>query len=293
MHVMLALDESRYGDTIVRWIKTFPHPVGTRLTLVHVIEPLDVPESFSAKARQAFRRHQEAEGLALLASAAQSLQKSYSEVKTVVREGLPIYEVLHLIREEHPDLVVSGTRGLRGASGLVLGSLSQRLLNYAPCSILLVPAKAVPARALRVLLATDGSRGAKHAARFLTVLPNLKEVTVATAVRPVDARELAMYEADLGKVRALRTQLSRGRRAAALRAIEETCDVLGSAGAAVNGRILTGHPAEVIPKLAQKDRYDLLVVGSRGLTGRTAMAMGSVSLALAQSAPCPVLIVRT
>jgi hypothetical protein len=37
---------------------------------------------------------------------------------------------------------------------------------------------------------------------------------------------------------------------------------------------------------------DLLVVGSRGLTGVKAAALGSVSQAVAQLAPCPVLIVK-
>ncbi len=292
MHVMLALDESVYGDTIVRWIRTFPHPVGTHLMLVHVIEPLDVPKTFSAKARQALRNRQEAEGRALLSRAKRVLLKSYPDIKTVLCEGSPIYEVLRLIRGEHPDLVVSGTRGLRGASGLVLGSLSQRLLNYASCSVLLVSAKAKPARAMRVLLATDGSRGAREAARFLSLLPDLKEVTLTTTVRPIEAWELELYEPDQERARALRAQVGRGRRAAALQAIEATEAVLRPSGLPLDVRILTGHPAEVIPKLAKKDRYDLLVVGSRGLTGRTAMAMGSVSLALAQCAPCPVLVVK-
>jgi nucleotide-binding universal stress UspA family protein len=41
------------------------------------------------------------------------------------------------------------------------------------------------------------------------------------------------------------------------------------------------------------DAADLLVVGSRGLTGVKAAALGSVSQAVAQLAPCPVLIVKT
>lgn len=293
MHLMLALDESRYAEVILTWMRRFPHPAGTRLTLVHVMEPWDAPEGLGARDRAGLQRQQQAGARALLARAARSLQKPYSDVQVVVREGLPIYEVLRLIREMQPDLVVSGTRGLLGAKGLALGSLSQRLLNYAPCSVMLIPAKIQPTNGMRVLLATDGSRGAKRAARFLAVLPDLKEVMVMTAVRPVDARDLAMYEAALQKSpRTLRPQLSRARRAAALRTIEETVDVMRPSGVAVQTRIATGHPAEAIPRLAKQDGCDLLVMGSRGLTGMTAMALGSVSMAVAQCAPCPVMVVK-
>ncbi|MBI4400265.1 MAG: universal stress protein [Nitrospirae bacterium] len=293
MHLMLALDESRYADAILTWMRRFPHQVGTRLTLVHVMEPRDVPEGIGARDRVALQRQQQAGARALLARAARSLRKPYSEIKVVVREGLPIYEVLRMIREMQPDMVVSGTRGLLGAKGLALGSLSQRLLNYAPCSVMLIPAKIKPANGMRVMLATDGSRGAKRAARFLAVLPDLEEVIVMTAVRPVDARELAMHAAALQKApRTLRAQVSRARRATASRAIEETVDVLRPSGVAVQTRIATGHPAEAIPRLAKQDGCDMLVIGSRGLTGMTAMALGSVSLAVAQCAPCPVMVVK-
>jgi len=61
----------------------------------------------------------------------------------------------------------------------------------------------------------------------------------------------------------------------------------------VRPRVIAGHPAEAIVRAARRDGVDLLVVGSRGLTGVKAAALGSVSQAVAQLAPCPVLIVKT
>ena len=45
MRIVVALDESRYVETIAKWMTGFPHPMNTRLTLVHVLEPLDLPAS--------------------------------------------------------------------------------------------------------------------------------------------------------------------------------------------------------------------------------------------------------
>lgn len=90
----------------------------------------------------------------------------------------------------------------------------------------------------------------------------------------------------------VRAQLTQARRASAEKAVEETLAVLQPSGLVPRTRILVGHPAEAIPAEAKKVRCDLLVLGSRGLTGTMAVALGSVSLAVAQSAPCPVLVVK-
>ena len=291
MHFMLALDDSRYAETIMKWMSNLPHPEGTRLTLLHVIEPLDIPLEFASGPM--FQDQQQAGARAFVKHAVRVLQKSYPEVNERVVEGFPIYEILKSIHEQHPDVIVSGTRGLRGAKGLALGSVSQRLLTYAPCSVMLIPATIRSSRRLKVMLATDGSPGAKEAARFLTLLPDLKEVTVVTTLRPIEARNLGTQKGSLkagpGSVRA---QLMHARRASAEKAVEETLAVLRTSGLVLKTRILIGHPAEAIPAEAKKVRCNLLVVGSRGLTGKMAMALGSVSLAVAQSAPCPVLVVK-
>jgi nucleotide-binding universal stress UspA family protein len=53
-----------------------------------------------------------------------------------------------------------------------------------------------------------------------------------------------------------------------------------------------GRPAERILALVEERPPDLLIVGSRGLSGPGRLLLGSVSDALAHHAHCPVLIVR-
>ncbi len=292
MHVLLALDESRYAETIVAWIGSFPHPIGTRVTLAHILEPPDLPAAFSAEQRELIMASRQAEAQERLMQAGRALKREYGVVRTVLREGFPIYEMLKLSHEKPTDVVVCGTRGLRQTKGLALGSLSQRLLTYATCSVLLVPGTATPMRRMRVMLATDGSRGAKNAARLLTIMPGLKEIVLVSAVRPIEKRDVAVDTTGRRQGASLRTLLLRGRREAASKAVARTLEVLKPAGVEVRTRIVMGHAADVIPRLAQDEQCELLVLGSRGLTGLTARTMGSVSLAVAQTAPCPVLVVK-
>lgn len=53
-----------------------------------------------------------------------------------------------------------------------------------------------------------------------------------------------------------------------------------------------GQPAAEIVRIAEEDRCDLIVLGSRGLNGVKAFLLGSVSDRVSHHAHCPVLIVK-
>lgn len=56
--------------------------------------------------------------------------------------------------------------------------------------------------------------------------------------------------------------------------------------------IVTGDPAEEIIRLANIYHADLIVIGSRGLTGFKRIVQGSVSSQVVEDAPCSVLVVK-
>ena len=56
--------------------------------------------------------------------------------------------------------------------------------------------------------------------------------------------------------------------------------------------IVTGDPAVEIVRLAHIHRADLIVIGSRGLTGLQRILEGSVSSQVVADAPCSVLVVK-
>ena len=65
-----------------------------------------------------------------------------------------------------------------------------------------------------------------------------------------------------------------------------------SKGLEVETHAREGHPAEVIIDVANQEKADLIVVGSRGLTGIQRYLLGSVSSKVSEHAPCNVMIVR-
>ncbi|MFZ3131167.1 MAG: universal stress protein [Desulfosporosinus sp.] len=63
-------------------------------------------------------------------------------------------------------------------------------------------------------------------------------------------------------------------------------------GVTVDTKLESGDPAMKIIEMSKKGQYDLIVIGSRGLTGAKEVLLGSVSSRVADHAPCPVLITR-
>jgi nucleotide-binding universal stress UspA family protein len=60
------------------------------------------------------------------------------DVRCVLRAGRPSQELMDLAQEENVDLIVMGTRGLGTFSGLLHGSVSQRVSQLAHRSCLIV-----------------------------------------------------------------------------------------------------------------------------------------------------------
>ncbi len=67
---------------------------------------------------------------------------------------------------------------------------------------------------------------------------------------------------------------------------------LGHYGVKMDIKIIWGNPAMEICREAKEGRFDLIVMGCRGLGEIKGYLMGSVSNRVVRHAPCPVLIVR-
>ena len=143
----------------------------------------------------------------------------------------------------------------------------------------------------KILLATDGSEGALHAAQTAAHIAGkyAARVTLLYVVTPpmpaMPMLDLPGFNIDPATV----IQYAENAGNAVCRA---TGDVLDSSNVKYDTRVELGHPAESIINVATEGKYDLIVIGSRGLGGVKSFFLGSVSDRVAHMAHCPVLIVR-
>jgi nucleotide-binding universal stress UspA family protein len=137
---------------------------------------------------------------------------------------------------------------------------------------------------MRVLVATDGSDGARTAAQWLAdfPLPADTNVLVASAV------DLPPSPLDIPTVTAFKAALL----ADAQAGIDPLLPLFKNRVASVESRVVEGDPRQVLVQLAHDWRADLIVTGARGLGALATAVLGSVSLGIARHAPCAVLVVH-
>lgn len=137
--VIVASDGSPHSLAAARYVAGLPLPADLDLrVLVSVtpwtsgyrdIEAEDYPSLREAEHARALEIAQEAMGI---------LESTGRSPRPLIRDGDPKREIIDAARELDADLVVTGSRGLGGFKGLVLGSVSRGVSMAAPCSVLVV-----------------------------------------------------------------------------------------------------------------------------------------------------------
>ena len=56
----------------------------------------------------------------------------------MIEKGIPFEKILELVKRLSMDLIVMGTLGRRGAERILIGSVTQRVIEYATCPVLVL-----------------------------------------------------------------------------------------------------------------------------------------------------------
>ena len=106
------------------------------LVLLHCYGEL--PATIGGDARDEIIAEAEAEGNALLAPFKKKCDENGVSCKPVVHNGSASRTIVHVAQEQGCDLIVMGSRGLSDFSGMVMGSVSHRVLQHATMPVLIV-----------------------------------------------------------------------------------------------------------------------------------------------------------
>ena len=137
---------------------------------------------------------------------------------------------------------------------------------------------------MRILLATDGTNHARMALRWLRHLPlpggaEVFALSVAHLQRPPEG---------LQSVEDVRDSML----AAAASIAEQARKALADRWPDARAQVVEGDPREEVVRVADEGKFDLVVLGARGLGRVKRLLVGSVSLTVARYAIPPVLVAR-
>lgn len=293
MRVLVAYDGSPGAERARDLVANLALAEGSSITLVTVLEPaLDVigAQGFADGSGAA-----EAGALLIadlqemLASAAARLPHQY-RVDTRVIRGRPASSLLAEAEQMKPDLIVVGSRGHGPFASILLGSVSTELVDHAPCPVLVARRSTLE----RVVIGTDGSDSAQHAIDVVNRWPWLASlpITVASVVPRSESWATAVSPALIAEWPQALGDMDREAQEQARRSADTAVNVLVEAGHAATPEVRCGDAADQLIAVADSRGADLIVIGSRGLTGWSRLLLGSVARKIVLHARQSVLVVR-
>jgi nucleotide-binding universal stress UspA family protein len=138
--ILVGLDGSAGSARALAWAIELARAVKAEIVAVHVVElltpsalglglaPIDLPDDWVDDLKSRFENEWTA-----------PLKQSGVRYRTVFERGVPAPTLIAIAQEQHPDLIVTGSRGLGGFSELLLGSVSHQLVLHAQLPVVVIP----------------------------------------------------------------------------------------------------------------------------------------------------------
>jgi nucleotide-binding universal stress UspA family protein len=309
MKILIAYDGSECADAALEDLKSAGLPKTAEATVMSLADvflpppideevdntfPMYVPAGVRRAHERAEREVKEAESMAKRAS--EQIKKSFPEwhVRYEALADSPTWALIRTADEWHADLIVVGARGHSVLGGrLILGSVSQRVLYEASCSVRVARGRRRDAASpLRLVIGVDNSPYSNAAVDAVyrrewpagTEVRLLAVVDTVMAITPDPSQPSIVKWIEVGdednwdQVRQI---------------FEPSADKLRSAGLEAAVMIRRGNPKEELVAEAASWGADCIFLGPKGIRGIDRLLLGSVSLSAAARAHCSVEIVRS
>jgi nucleotide-binding universal stress UspA family protein len=139
--ILVSTDFSDLANAAVPVAFRLARDHGARVVLAHVLEGLGTPNPLYAhycptptpEQRASAEEHARASLAGLVPK-----QRGSAACEIVVRHGAAADELCRLAKERRASLLVIASHGRSGMGRFLLGSVAERVLHLAPCSVLVV-----------------------------------------------------------------------------------------------------------------------------------------------------------
>jgi universal stress protein A len=141
---LVPVDFSEHSKKTIQHARQLAALTGASIRLLHVFQIPDYPAAFYHGVyleHEAVKIHVEAakrEATAQLSLLVEQMRANGLQAEPILRHGNSYEEIVNAAKEIGVDLIVIGSHGYTGLGRLLLGSTADRVLQYAPCPVLVV-----------------------------------------------------------------------------------------------------------------------------------------------------------
>jgi nucleotide-binding universal stress UspA family protein len=286
--IVVGVDGSTSATYAVRWAARAAARRKAPLSIVHFWDVVPMSRSYALALPVSYVEAVQDEGRQWLDAAAAAAREVAPDVavSTELSRGSAAGQLIG--RSASAELVVLGSRGLGGFTGLLVGSIAVAVATHGHCPVVVVRGSrpdVEPSTDGPVVVGVDGSRTSEAAIPFAFEAAASRDAPLVAVHTWMDlavegAWGMPMDEAGWESVKAEELELLGERLAECTKAYP---------GVSVQRVVTRDRPAHTL--LDHAKTAQLVVVGSRGRGGFRGLLLGSTSQALIYHATCPVAVV--
>ena len=135
-NILLAVDGSEYSHRAIEYAKSLTELYGANLWLVHVFS--NTSDLLGYEDFEKLYAKRKSAGQAVLDSAKKILGSTTFKVHEELLEGSEAEAILSTAENNQVDLIVMGTRGFGAVKGLLVGSVSRKVIHLSNCPVMVV-----------------------------------------------------------------------------------------------------------------------------------------------------------
>ncbi len=309
MKILIAYDGSECADAAIEDLQAAGLPNTAEALVITMADvflpppsdeeidntlPIYLPDGVKRGHERAERKLEKARSLAQ--RAAEQVQQNFPEwaVRHEAVADSPAWAIIRMADQWKPDLVIIGAQGHSVMGGrLILGSVSQRVLYEAGCSVRIARSPNKDAGSpLRLLIGVDNSP--YSAAAVVAVgqrsWPSGTEVRLLAVVDTVMTITPDPFQPQILKYIEVGDEENWDQ---VRQIFQPLAERLQSAGLDAAVMIRRGNPTNELLGEAESWDADCIFLGPKGMRGMNRLLLGSVSSAVSARAHCSVEVVRS
>ena len=300
MKILVATDGSEHSTYAVKeFCRLFPERSKLQIKVVSAYEEQYVlamePFSISAEYYQQMADTIRDRAGHFAAAAAEIIRESDGDLDLTINtmNGLPEKEIVELAEEWGADLIVVGSQGRSAVSNFFLGSISQKVLTEADCSVRVARGRIeVDPAPVRIVIGFDGSKGAQAAVDAVASRHwrDHSEIRLVAATEEVTPSAVGRF---IPPITHLVNEVNETEREWLEKLAANSLIKLQTENISASLLLHGGNPKNILVEETEKWNANCIFVGANAFGSRLErFLLGSTSAAVAARAHCSVEVVR-
>ena len=136
--ILVPTDGSDYSMRAAEYAISIAKALSAQILVVFVIDEIVLEQIAKSTERERVEKELKEDGQRYVNYAVGLAEKEGVKASSLIANGRPFEQIVHMAKGLNTDLIVMGTYGRRGADRILLGSVAERVIEFAPCPVLVI-----------------------------------------------------------------------------------------------------------------------------------------------------------